>query len=287
MVRRSNGRRFDLSKRIITTSSKPREHARTRYATFKHQTDHDGVRRVRTQDIPRLENDYTPAELFNIFEEFDELRTAHHMDDGATLFCSFQTIISSCRKAAKLWRAETDSVRSRSVANFDLAYNAFKANILSRLNYYDQLEYLRTLRKPGPMSVEDFERELQTLNDYAIQFPDAPDDAEGLTNDEMKRLFYHAMPTSWQRAYTYAGYRYNTSTFDQLLKFMEIQEELHPYQPRGLDTDESSHASGNDESSHASDNEYAANDTPEESDAANDHDDQQYAEHFSFEGNVH
>merc|ERR1719215_1258883 len=137
------------------------------------------------------------------------------------------------------------------------------------------------------MSVETFERELQILNDYAIQFPDAPDDAEGLTNDEMKRLFYHAMPTSWQPAYTYAGYRYNTSTFDQLLKFMEIQEELHPYQPRKnenkSDTDESSNASVNDESSHASVNEYAANDTPEESDAANDHDDQQYAEHYTFE----
>merc|ERR1719215_2554485 len=119
------------------------------------------------------------------------------------------------------------------------------------------------------MSVETFERELQILNDYAIQFPDAPDDAEGLTNDEMKRLFYHAMPTSWQPAYTYAGYRYNTSTFDQLLKFMEIQEELHPYQPRGLDTDESSHASIN---------EHAASDSPEERNVANDHDDQQYAE---------
>jgi len=133
------------------------------------------------------------------------------------------------------------------------------------------------------MSVEEFKRELEILNDYATQFPDAPDDADGLTDDEMKRLFYYAMPSSWQRVYTNAGRRYHNSTFDDLLEFMELQEELDPYQPR---KNENKSDTDTDETSNASVNEQAANDTPEESNAAND-DDQQDAEHYTFEANVH
>jgi len=217
MVRRSIRRNPGLSKKIITISSKPREHATTRYATFKREIDDDGVRTTHYLTVPRLQEDHTPVELFNIFHEFDELRNAHQIDDGALLFCYFRSIISSCRKATKLWSAEPDSLRTRNETNFDLAYDAFKANILSKLNYHDQLEYLRTLRKPGPMSVD------------------------------------------------------------------ELIRELYPYQPR---KNENKPDTDTDETSNASVNEQAANDTPEESNAADD-DDPQDAEHYTFEATVH
>ena len=224
---------MDLSKKIIRISSKPREHEKTRYATFKREvTNDEGVRTTSYATVPLIEEDHTPVELFNIFREFDHVRVTQHMDeDGAKLFDNFRTIVAPCRKATKIWEDLCDGVDDLSVENFDLTFEAFKMDITRKLNYQDQLEYIRSLRKPGSMSVDDFARELSILNDLAKQFPDAPENATGIDENEMVRIFYHAMPVTWQEAYMSAGYRYYSSTFHEVYDYMEAQEENDPFEP--------------------------------------------------------
>ena len=223
---------MDKSKKIIWISSKPREHKKTRYATFKREvTDANGVRTTSYATVPLIEEDHTPVELFNIVREFENVQVTQHMDDGEKLFDDFRSIVTSCRKATTIWTDLCDGLQDLSIDNFNLTFEAFKMEITRKLNYQDQLEYIRTLRKPGPMSVDDFSREMTILNDLAKQFPDAPINPPGIGEDEMVRLFFHAMPEAWQEAYVSAGYRYYSSTFNEVYDYMEAMEETDPFEP--------------------------------------------------------
>ena len=87
---RQSRKRLDLSKKIIRINSKPREHEKTRYATFKREVTNNGVRTTSYATVPLIEEDHTPVELFNIFHEFDHACVTQHMDDdGAQLFDNF------------------------------------------------------------------------------------------------------------------------------------------------------------------------------------------------------
>ena len=88
--------------------------------------------------------------------------------------------------------------------------------MLRKLRYPDQLDYIRSLKKPGPMSVDNFNKAIIRLNRYAVEFPDAPAGAVGIDNDEKKRLFFHAMPKAWQDKFEESKGRYYSRTFGNL-----------------------------------------------------------------------
>ena len=119
------------------------------------------------------------------------------------------------------------------------------------LRYASQLEYMRTLTKPGTLSVNDFRRDFIALNDMAALFPDA-NGGTGLPDEEIKRAFFGAMPKSWRTSFEAAGYREHTSTLENIADYMKIMEQQHPFEARPARTTTSN--AGNNSATNASGN---------------------------------
>jgi len=152
------------------------------------------------------------------------------LTQGDELFTNFRTLCVPCRKAKKAWKDQCDGlVGQRTPEQFEDAYEAFKIVMLRKLKYLDQIEYMRDLREPGPMSVEDFKKKLASLNELAQDFPDAPLGSEGLSDNEMVRIFHNAMPAEWQKSYKKAGNKYTDEDVEDVCDYVEQMEEDDPF----------------------------------------------------------
>ena len=56
-------------------------------------------------------------------------------------------------------------------------------------DYNMQMDYLRSLKKPGDMQIKTFLQYLRIANKQVVMIPGAPGDA-GLSESEMKKIFY-------------------------------------------------------------------------------------------------
>ena len=202
----------DNKHKRIEIDAKPRAHEETRYVHFKYETSQAGVRKSSYVNVPMLEDDYAPIEVIKMLTEFGEARRSMHMTTGPELFENFRKLLVSCDSALEEWEAQVGAVGNPTVANFEIALEAFKSRTLRLLKYEEQLSYLRELKKPGAMKVDKFVKQFNLLNKLATQFPDAPADAAGIEAFEKKQLFYKAMPKSWQVKFHEVGREHYTST---------------------------------------------------------------------------
>ena len=85
-----------------------------------------------------------------------------------------------------------------------------------------QLQYVRTVKKPGKsMSVRDFQMNLENCNTIASWMPG---ESPILTEDELRRVFVHAMPEVWQTTFLNAGRTVaNTTMLDCVAYFGRVE----------------------------------------------------------------
>ena len=222
---------------IILLSSKPRPHEQRRTLRLKRLTTVTEANGTTThQDSTELNpyvlaEDYKPMEVFQAVDEITYAAELLGLTSGPKLFNTFQALVQGSSVARYEWQVQTDAVGQRSVPNFTVALQAFLRAMLPDLKYASQLDYMRNLTKPGPLSVNDFRRDLKILNNLVAKFPDA-NGGTGLSDDEFKRVFFHAMPKFWRTSFEDAGYREHTSTIEHIADYMKLMEQHHPYEAR-------------------------------------------------------
>ena len=242
------------SSEIVKLADKSRPHDQRRTTKFKTEVvtadaanPNVTSRQTTESQCHNLEQGWNASEVFEVLQEHSDAADEHGWTQGTKLFQTFKTLVRTDTVARNEWQIATDSVNSRSVANFVVAKQTFLRALLPDLKYAAQLEYMRSLTKPGPMSVNDFRRDFKYLNDITAKFPDA-NGATGLDNDEFKRVFFQAMPKAWRVAFEGAGFREHSATLQEIADYMKMMEQLHPFETRPARTS----TSGNGSSTNAS-----------------------------------
>jgi len=83
------------------------------------------------------------------------------------------------------------------VEDFDEQTTAFRHTLLQGGDYDEQMDSMRTLRKPPQLTPSEFSHRFDALEDTLPYLPNAPDpDDCGFSEVDRPRLFYNAMPAT-------------------------------------------------------------------------------------------
>jgi hypothetical protein len=86
-----------------------------------------------------------------------------------------------------------------------------------------QIEYVRTVKKPLNIDCKAFLIKLRNLNAMADLLPGI---ALVLDDDSLKRCFFNAMPSSWQTRFEHMGRNFETTEIKDLSQYFSAQERL-------------------------------------------------------------
>lgn len=217
------------SKAIIAIDDKCRPHSESVYSKFKKETTVEGGSREYVSfTIYLLQEDFTPNEFLRFLVDADKLAKTMGWTSGPKNFDNFRQLLISNEELSVEWSRLEDETPNKTMATFAAAKASFAQSFLKKLKYEDQLEYMRNLKKPGPMSVHDFLRNLKALNRRAAMFPDA-NGGVGLSQTDLRRILFKAVPTAWQTALENSGKRYTEMSIDEVAEFMSVQEDHDPF----------------------------------------------------------
>jgi len=110
------------------------------------------------------------------------------------------------------------------VAAFAQRVTSFKRLYIPEPSAIDnQRNYLMRVMKNEKLSVPQFLDRLKHINMLISQFPDATEE-DIFNNEEVKKIFYHAMPPRWRTNFINSGQNVITTSLDSLRTYMVQQE---------------------------------------------------------------
>ena len=83
----------------------------------------------------------------------------------------------------------------------------------------NQRNYLQRTRKNDKLSVPQFLDRMKHINMLILQFPDAKE-SDSFSNNEKKKLFYHAMLSRWRTNFLNSGQNVLETSLDTLHTYM-------------------------------------------------------------------
>jgi hypothetical protein len=175
--------------------------------------------------------DHTHYEVLKFLHDYGKLASDMAWNAGPKNFTVFRSCLYQAPDLEEEWETFETQANTQTMATFAATKTLFKDKVLEDLHYHSQLEYMRNLKKPGPLSVSDFMRDLRALNRLAPQFPDA-NGATGLDDEEFKRVFFKAMPKAWQDKFHACGKEHFNLPLNEIVDCMKIQEKSDPYDPK-------------------------------------------------------
>ena len=122
------------------------------------------------EKLQRLHEEASPYEILQFFSAFQRVRSSMNWAEGPKLYQKFPLHLNDYH--LEIWESLTNQ-RDRTTDNFNLQLQEFKAELLRGYKYEDQMNYLRSLKKPGKMEPSQFLLKLRATNRMATQLPDA------------------------------------------------------------------------------------------------------------------
>ena len=111
------------------------------------------------------------------------------------------------------------------MATFNERIEAFKTKYISEpAAVENQKSYLLRVRKNDKLTVPQFSDQIKQINLLLAQFPGS-NAQQCLTTDEVKRLFYFAMPMKWRTNFINSGQSLHSTTLEALKTYMVYQEQ--------------------------------------------------------------
>ncbi len=111
------------------------------------------------------------------------------------------------------------------MATFNERIEAFKTKYISEpAAVENQKSYLLRVRKNDKLTVPQFSDQIKQINPLLAQFPGSNAQL-CLTTDEVKHLFYFAMPMKWQTNFINSGQSLHSTTLEALKTYMVYQEQ--------------------------------------------------------------
>ena len=160
--------------------------------------------------------------VLHTIREFNTIRTVLNYTKGEDLFTNFRLCLTGTA------REEWDLLLkdpNKTVPAFDAAIASFKRAFMTSNTKANLIDYINTVVKPRNMAVHTFARRLQSLNRYANELPDEQN-IPTLTDDQIKKAVFMAMPDRWQLALIQSGRELKDCTMNFLTEYMENQREF-------------------------------------------------------------
>lgn len=147
-----------------TDSSKTIEFIKHQHRVRTEQGNEDTVE----DRIPKLSEDALPFEILQFLSTFQRVRQTLNWTTGPKLFQKFPMHLSGYH--LDVWESVATG-RNATVIGFNQTLQDFKLELLEGYTYEDQLDYLRTVKKPGKMEPGQFLLKLRAANRMAAQLP--------------------------------------------------------------------------------------------------------------------
>lgn len=190
-------------------------------------TDDDGNYEKTSVMVPELHEDSTQYQFLHFIRQFRSAMTAMNWDTGTKCFQKFKTHLEGEFDA--LWDDICAELDTNSMEDFEIALLAFKAEQFEDEDYDQQMEYLRSVKKPGDVSPKRFLQLLRIQNNMLKELPNAPDALPGFTDTELRRIYLQAMPVAWQDRFENADKTVATTTLQSMRAYFEKQAAKDPY----------------------------------------------------------
>jgi len=201
-----------------------------------------GVQESTYKKVPILETTATPLQILDFFEAFESARRVLQWTTGPKLFAVFPTHLHGT--FLRYWNRQVRDAEE-TVDDFDEQTTAFCHTLLRGGDYDEQMDYMRTLRKPPQLTPSEFSQRFDALEDALPYLPNAPDpDDCGFSEVDRRHLFYNAMPMAWRDKYDDAGMRHRHDTIED----MELYFDKHHERDPPSDSKQHRHNSANDDS---------------------------------------
>ena len=119
----------------------------------------------------------------------------------------------------------TVNPNTNTIATFNARLEAFKSiySIPEPAAVDNQKSYLLRIRKNDRLIVPQFLDRIKQINLLLAQFPGS-NHQQCLTLEEIKRLFYFAMPMKWRTNFINSGQTLHSTTLESLKTYMVYQE---------------------------------------------------------------
>jgi hypothetical protein len=141
------------------------------FIKHKRSEENNGVREEIEERVPKLSDEATPYQILRFFTSFNQVRRHMNWTTGPRLYQRFHVHLEGTHLVT--WEDQVNEV-NQTVQTFDQEYIQFKANLLAGYKYYDQMDYLRQVKKTKDQTPKEFLRLVRASETLACQLPDAP-----------------------------------------------------------------------------------------------------------------
>ena len=228
--RRATATRSADGKRIVIPLEP--DYDETQVTRIKHSVTvtRDNITEKTSVEVPKLPANATRMQTLAFVEKFEHAVETMSWTTGAKKFENFKKHLEGIQDAK--WNIVVQG-RARTNAEFEEALDEFLKTTFDEYNDYDdQIEYLRSIRKPSYMDPMTFQQNLTVANELLKQIPGAPDVDPGLDEEELKRIYMKSMPVAWRKKYKDAGKQTRNEDLNEIRTYFEGQAAEDPYVPR-------------------------------------------------------
>ena len=195
------------------------------YVKHRRAEQQDGVTEEIQERVPVLQDDSTAYQTLEFFAAFEKCRRHMEWNTGPRHYQRFGLHLTGSHLTN--WEAQIDGA-DETVDEFDEQLGAFKLTLLQGYKYGDQMDALREMKKPRDQTPSQFLLAFRAAESRAVQLPDAPNNA-GFTDDERIRIFFKAMPSSWQDKFDDANMRVENEELGDIRQYFDKQQQKDPY----------------------------------------------------------
>ena len=164
-------------------------------------------------------------ELLRFLNEFQGAKTRLGYTTYQKLESGIEQLLQGTAKDEWSTVKGTVQPNTNTIAVFNQRIEAFKTIYIPEpAAVENQKAYLQRVRKNDKLTVPQFLDRIKQINLLLAQFPNS-NHQQCFTNEEIKRLFYFAMPMKWRTNFINSGQSLHTTTLEALKTYMVYQEQ--------------------------------------------------------------
>jgi hypothetical protein len=195
------------------------------------------------KSIARNDTSATTEYLLRKIHQFEKDAKKLGWTSGPKKFDIFELLLEGALQDR--WEGNTSTVTTKTIDTFKESIERLvKVKTQRDYAFEIQKEHLRQFKKRLSITVIDFAKCLEDLNMYSKQLPGAGTGTI-LTDDELKRILYNAMPMSWKNEFRKSE-DLSKFTFATLRDKMSIYEEIITPPKQSKDSSNNNNKNGQD-----------------------------------------
>lgn len=193
------------------------------FQEFK-RTDPNDANNTTKLKIQHIGTNGTTEELIKIISQFKKAASKLGWTTGVKKFDNFELLLEG--QMLYRWERIVGNMNRTNESFQDCLYELIKYKYPKEDAFIIQQEHLRSVTKRRTISVADFAERLEDLNMYSTELPGNDDDQEPLSEADLTRILFKAMPKAWRDEFRKNNHSLAEQTFASLRQSMMVYEEI-------------------------------------------------------------